>query len=87
MRKRKLLASEHVYIDPMGCGSTAGYVVGRGRRGSLFADVHLSDCDKKITWYFSDDAEAVTKIDNAIGLLIRFRAVFTRARSKRKGRK
>jgi hypothetical protein len=68
----------------MGAGSTVGYVVGRGRRGNLFGDVHLSDCDKKITWYFSNDIESVTKIDNAIGMLLRFRKAFVKERGKKK---
>jgi hypothetical protein len=83
MTKRKLYADEISHIDPLGCGSTVGYVVGKGRRAGIFGEVHLSDCDRKIQWYFSNDTEYVMKIDKAIAILIRFREELVKARRRR----
>lgn len=84
MTKRKLLASEVIMLDPLDCGSTVGYVIRRGRRG-INADINLSDCNRKIEWYFSNDPSSVDKIDRAIGILHRFRDEFLKVRrNKRK---
>ena len=83
MRKAKLYASEIVYLDPLGCGSTVGYRIGKGRRGHYWGDVELTDCDKRITWYFSKAASAVPKIDKAIEILSRFREAFIKAHRRK----
>ena len=83
MRKAKLYASEIVYLDPLGCGSTIGYRIGKGRRGHYWGDVELTDCDKRITWYFSKDRRAVAKIDKAIEILSRFREAFIKAHRRK----
>ena len=87
-RTRKLLASEIVMIDPMDCGSTIGYVIREDRYG-LSAEMALSDCNRKIEWYFSrsESNSAVAKIDRAIAVMNNFRAAFIKAKGKRKGRK
>ena len=83
MTKRKLYASGIAYLDPLDCGSSIGYVVCRGRRG-LYGDVHLTDCDRKIAWYFSKDAKSIAKIDKAIEILNQFREEFVKASRRRK---
>ena len=84
-RTRKLLASEIVMIDPMDCGSTIGYVIRESRYG-LSAEMALSDCNRKIEWYFSrsESNSAVAKIDRAIAVMNNFRAAFIKAKGKRK---
>lgn len=86
MRRRQSLASKIEFLDPADCGSTVGYVIVRSRHG-LSGEVTLSDCNRKIEWYFSPrNALAVQKIDRAVAILTEFRDQFTRAikRSKRK---
>lgn len=79
-RTRKLLASDIAMIDPADCGSTVGYAITRTRHG-LSAEVELSDCNRKINWYFADSADAVIKIVRAIILLKEFHAEFVKARA------
>lgn len=85
-RTRKLLASDIAMIDPLDCGSTVGYAITRSRHG-MSAEVELSDCNRKINWYFADDASAVIKIDRALALLTDFRAAFVKARALTRGKK
>lgn len=80
--KKKLYASDIVYLDPLGCGSTIGFKICKGR-GGLYADVDLSDCSRKIEWYFSNDSRSVAKIDKAIEMFQRFKLEFIKARRKR----
>jgi hypothetical protein len=82
MRKRELIASGIVMLDPLDCGSTIGYTVRRGRRG-VNGDVSLSDCNRKIEWFFSNDDNAVAKIDKAIEILSQFREEFKKARRRK----
>lgn len=85
-RVRKLIASEIVMIDPLDCGSTVGYTLRRGTRGRVSGEILLSDCNRKIEWYFSEyDADnSVAKIDRAINVLSHFRAEFIAARGKKR---
>jgi hypothetical protein len=78
MRKRKLIASDIILLDPLDCGSTVGYTVRRGRHG-VDGDISLSDCNRKIEWFFSNDSGSVEKIDRAIRILQGFRAAFIKA--------
>jgi len=82
-RTRELLASDIALIDPLDCGSSVGYVITKSRHG-LSAEIELTDCNRKIQWYFSSDVGAVAKIDKAINLLENFRAAFIKARRGRK---
>lgn len=82
--KRQLFASEIAYLDPMNCNSTVGFTVKRGRRGQMYATVELADCNRKIEWYFENNAGSVAKIDKAITLLVRFRHEFIARQTRRK---
>lgn len=81
--KRKLYAEGVVQLDPMDCGSSIAYAVVRGRRGHLTGDLDLSDCNRKIHWYF--DRTDLPKIDRVINILTEFRAAF--AKATRRGKK
>ena len=83
IRKKKLYAEGIVQLDPMDCGSSISYAVVRGRHGYLTGDVDLSDCNRKIQWYFGRDD--LPKIDKAIKILTEFRAAF--AKATRRGKK
>jgi len=78
-----LYASEISYLDPLDCGSTVGYTVRRGRRG-VTGEVDLSDCNRKIEWYFSSAPDSIKKIDKAIEILQRFREEFSKARRRKR---
>jgi hypothetical protein len=83
--KRKLIASDIVMLDPMDCGSDVAYVVGLNRYGKVYGDISLSDCNRKITWYF--DKNDIAKIDKAVAILQSFRKIYSAAVSKRTRRK
>lgn len=51
-RTRKLVKADIRQIDPLNCGSTIGYSIIEGRRG-IYADMDLTDCNRKITWNFA----------------------------------
>lgn len=89
MRKRiepKVYASEAAFLDPADCGSVVAYCVTARRR--LSGTVDLSDCNRKITWYFGNDESGVRKIDKAIAMLQNFKTAFVAAqRSCRRRRR
>jgi hypothetical protein len=88
MKKRKLLQAEVEYLDPLNCGSTLGYNIVEWSPGTLYGDVDITDCNRKVTWKFSArDEDPLGKIDRAIGLLIRFRSKFDLELSKAKKRR
>lgn len=77
--QRKLYASEAAYLDPLDCGSLIGYSVIKGRRG-ITGEVDLTDCNRKITWYFGgSNSNRFKKIDKAIELLENFKAALKAA--------
>lgn len=86
LRKRKLIASRIDYLDPLNCGSTIGYTIINGRSG-LYADVDLTDCNRRLSWSFNNKPEAIKKIDKAISILTEFRVLFLAARAKNKPRR
>ena len=73
-------ASEIVFLDPLECGSTIGYQIQKG--DCVEGSVDLSDCSRKIMWYFYKNTP-IEKIDRAIAVLTNFRNELTKARSKR----
>jgi hypothetical protein len=74
---RKLYASDIMFIDPLECESTVGYhVTKRGTKVS--GNIDLSDCQRKISWYFGNDA--IAKIDNAIKILTDFKKAYVAAK-------
>jgi hypothetical protein len=83
MRKEKLIAGDIVMLSPLDCGSIVGYTIRRDRQGVL-GEIMLTDCNRKIEWYFSGRTDSLAKIDAAIGILARFRAQFEKAIKKRK---
>lgn len=80
----KVHASHAAYIDPAHCESIVGYaIISRSRSRSRFsANMDLSDCNRKISWYFSSDEEGLEKIDRVIEILANFRADFVRAQKE-----
>ena len=80
---RKLLANDIVMLDPYDCGSTVGYTITRSRHG-LSGEIELTDCTRKIVWYFADNDHCSDKIDRAIKMLTDFRAAFIKARRGKK---
>lgn len=83
-RKKKTPPVTHlansVYIDPVNCDSTISCKVITDDYGRLSGNVALSDCTRKIDWYFSNDADSIQKIDNAIEAFKEFRKAFVAAR-------
>lgn len=71
-RKPSVLAVGSAYLDPIECDSTISYKVIHGSR-RLWANVQLSDCSRKIEWYFGNDKTALAKADKAIEILQEFR--------------
>lgn len=76
----KLYASRSEYIDPLDAGSTIGYTI--MSRTRLNSQMDLSDCNRKIQWYFNNDVEGLKKIDKALEVMTAFRADFISARGK-----
>lgn len=80
--KRKLIASDIVYIDPLDCGSTIGYAITTGR-GGVRGTINLSDCNRQIEWYFDKNSSS-DKIDKAISILQNFKRTLEAAKRKNK---
>jgi len=77
-KPRKIYATNSKYIDPFDCSSKVSYkVLGHGLY--MNGEVELSECTRSITWYFTNDSDAVQKIDNAIKELMDFRNAFVKA--------
>lgn len=86
IRKRpKVFATESAYIDPIGCDSIISYKIIDGTR--LSGSIDLSDCNRKINWWFRNEPESVVKIDKAIAMLQEFRAAFVDAQKQVKKRR
>jgi hypothetical protein len=76
---KKLYATEATRLDPMHCGSEISYSIysiARSRGKYLYADIHLSDCSRKIQWDFSNTEYGLAKMDKIIGILENFRENF-----------
>ena len=69
--KEKLYAQDSAMLDPLHCGSNISYVIAAKRR--FWAELYLTDCNRKIQWDFNDEKESITKIDKAIEMLQNFR--------------
>lgn len=80
--KRELFAQNIQYLDPLNAGSVIGYVINKNARGRLRGEMNLSDCSRKIDWYF-DQEEGLAKIDKAIALLQEFRTAWVAAKAKK----
>lgn len=72
-----LVSAKSVLLDPLTCGSAVSYIITKGSR-RISGDVHLSDCDRKVKWYFGYES-SIDKIDNAIRTLTEFRDEFIEA--------
>jgi hypothetical protein len=82
MRRKRtavLVAANIVQLDPVDCGSTVGYKIVRGR--NLWAELDLSDCNRKIQWSFYS-IDGLGKIDRAIEMLTKFRTDWASAIKK-----
>lgn len=84
-RRAKVYAQSAVYIDPTRCDSLVGYCI--TSRTRLSASVDLQDCDRRIKWYFYDEANSITKIDKAIQMLTNFKRDFVSAQKQWKASK
>lgn len=82
---RTLHIAKAAYIDPGDCGSIIAFEIHTGRRG-LMGNIDLSDCNRKIQWYFSKETGS-KKITEAISLLEEFRIAWLKALKHRKRRK
>ena len=78
--KPKVYAAHAEYLDPIGCGSMIGFTITKRRR--LYGEMDLSDCNRKINWYFENSLDGVKKIDKAIEILSMFKNEFVEARRK-----
>jgi hypothetical protein len=83
--KIKVINHRIEFIDPMDCGSTVGYSIHKGNR--ITAYVYLTDCNRKIDWYFHDKTAGIKKINKAIEILQEFRDNFKNADMKRRKKK
>lgn len=77
--KTCLYGSDITFLDPTSCDSTLGYHIESNKY--LSGTVDLSDCNKKITWYFSNTDRSEAKIDKAIEVLTAFKKEFVKARA------
>lgn len=84
MSKRKFVV--HVtraeYLDPGQCDSMVGYSI--TSRTRLNASMDLSDCNRKISWYFSSSygADPLKKIDKILEIMTSFRQELVDAKKK-----
>ena len=70
------IVSEAIYIDPAGCNSQVSFKINRTDyqgRMALEATVLLSDCSRRIDWYFNHEPDSLKKIDRAIEMLKKFK--------------
>lgn len=81
-QKPKVYGTGVVQLDPMDCGSTIAYSIVRTTHGNFNANVDLSDCSRKISWYF--DKTDLPKINTAIEILEKFRNDFIKAIKRKK---
>jgi len=79
-RKATVYATRIGYLNPKDCDSTLGYSI-TGRR-HFNANMSLSDCNRKIVWYFDNDADSLQKIDNILETMMAFKADFLAAQKK-----
>ena len=84
-RKTKVLASRIEYLSPTDCDSTVGYKI--TSRKYFNAQMSLTDCNRKIEWFFDSDADGLKKIDNVVDIVTSFRAAYLAARAKFKRRR
>ena len=83
-RKRTTVASKIDFLSPTDCDSTVAYkiILGRYHEGVM----SLTDCERKIGWYFRLDKDGLAKIDKVLEIVTAFRADFIAA-CKRKNRR
>ena len=72
-KKTKLIATDSMMIDPTNAGSTISYVVTQyGDNKEPTGELHMSDCERRIKWYFGRYTDP-KKLDKAIQMLQEFR--------------
>lgn len=81
----KVVASNSTYIDPLNCDSTVSYKIIKRGSSRAWGSVQLSDCTRKIEWYFGND-QPVDKINNAIAVLEEFRDALVKIRKDRRAK-
>jgi hypothetical protein len=81
-QKPELIATEAHYIDPLDSDSMVSYKITTDSYVNISGSVELSDCNRKISWYFSNNDDAITKVDKAIEILRNFRREFIKARKR-----
>lgn len=81
-RTPKLIATNAAYIDPLHCDSTISYKVVKGAR-AVWGSVQITDCNRKVEWYFGSRCEPVDKVSKAISMLEEFRTALSTARAER----
>lgn len=84
-RTRKVIAHNSTYIDPLQCDSKVSYkIIDSSTR--LWGSVDLTDCEHKISWWFSRE-EPIAKLDKAIEMLTEFRVKMIEAQEERRKRR
>lgn len=70
------------YLEPSDCDSVIGYKI--TTRGRLSASMCLSDCNRKIDWYFDTyrGSDPLKKIDKLLSIVTTFRKDFIEAKDK-----
>lgn len=76
-----ILFHDAAYIDPTDCDSQVSYKIKIEEykkedgtiKKNISASVLLSDCSRRIDWYFSDSEGSLEKIEKAIEMLSIFR--------------
>ena len=81
--KPKLLANGGSFIDAGHCGSTVMYRVHDGDYSESYVDieatVQLTDCTRMITWNFDFEDGGLSKIDEVINIMKKFRIDYLKA--------
>ena len=87
---KKLHAHNITALDPLTCDSWVSYTISSSEwenhdktvQKNLNAEVHLTDCNRKISWYFSEDSDetkAIDALNKVIDLLDELRREYRKA--------
>lgn len=86
------LFHDAAYIDPTDCDSQVSYKINLNEykhddgtvKKSINATVLLSDCSRRIDWYFGETDQSLEKIEKAIEMLSAFRRLLRQESRKLK---
>ncbi len=73
-KKTVCLAHGIAFIDPADCGSTVGYRFTEDHYSGVHGTIVITECTRTITWnIYCEDESGITKLDNAIAMLMKAR--------------